>query len=100
MHIQMRLSQAPKRSTRNIFDLESVGFDDGTACRYTKTRFLTACAQDGWTALMLAAGNGHAPVVQALLDTGAAVDLAKEVRNCSQFISVEGEQPLGGYMLV
>ena len=80
MHIQMRLSQAPQRSTENNLCLEFVDFDDGTASRYSETRFLAACAQDGWTPLMCAARNGHAPVVEALLSSGAAVDLANKVR--------------------
>jgi len=35
--------------------------------------------QDGWTALMSAALNGHTKVVEILLQHGAKVDVQKEV---------------------
>ena len=70
----------PNAVQKLIFYLEFVGFDDGSACRYSETDFLAACAQDGLTALMYAAAYGHAPVVEALLGSDAAVDLAHKVR--------------------
>ena len=36
---------------------------------------LTMNWQDGWTALMLAAQNGHSNVVETLLQHGASVDM-------------------------
>ena len=35
--------------------------------------------QDGWTALMVAAQNGHSNVVETLLQHGASVDKKKTV---------------------
>ena len=40
---------------------------------------LTMNWQDGWTALMLAAKNGHFNVVETLLQHGASVDMKKTV---------------------
>ena len=40
---------------------------------------LTMNWQDGWTALMLAAQNGHSNVVETLLQHGASVDMKKTV---------------------
>ena len=37
-------------------------------------------AQDGWTALIVAAQNGHVSTVTLLLDKGALVDQANKVR--------------------
>ena len=40
---------------------------------------LTMYWQDGWTALMVAAQNGHSNVVETLLQHGASVDMKKTV---------------------
>ena len=40
---------------------------------------LTMNWQDGWTALMLAAQNGHSNVVETLLQHGASVDMKMTV---------------------
>ena len=37
-------------------------------------------AQDGWTALMVAAQNGHTSTVGLLLEKGASVDQVEKVR--------------------
>ena len=60
--------------------------------------FLVTRVQVGSTALIFAAHNGHAPVVQALLDSGAAVDLVNQVRKLSECIAVECKQSLNEYM--
>ena len=40
---------------------------------------LTMNWQDGWTALMVAAQNGHSNVVETLLQHGASVDMKETV---------------------
>ena len=40
---------------------------------------LTMNWQDGWTALTLAAQNGHSNAVETLLQHGASVDMKKTV---------------------
>ncbi len=40
-------------------------------------------SQDGWTALMLASGNGHREIAQLLVDRGADVNTHKKVGNCA-----------------
>ena len=46
-------------------------------------RFTVNC-QDGWTALMSAAQNGHKNVVDTLLHHGARVDMTTEVSAAEQ----------------
>ena len=37
------------------------------------------CMQDGWTAIKLAARNGHDAIVKMLLEKGAALDMTDVV---------------------
>ena len=41
-----------------------------------------SCLQGGWTAMMLAAKNGHAEVVDRLLAAGADKDAQDKVPGC------------------
>ena len=41
--------------------------------------FMTYTIKDGWSSLIIASLNGHAEVVDKLLQHGATVDLLKEV---------------------
>ena len=41
-----------------------------------------SCLQDGWTAMMFAAQNGHVEVVDRLLAAGADKDAQEQVPGC------------------
>ena len=94
----MRVFERPQYHSENCLDF--VGLDDANAAasRHPQTPLLATCVQDGWTALMYAARNGHAPVVQALLDSGAAMDLTEKVTKLSECIVVECERYMGTCM--
>ena len=43
--------------------------------------------QEGWTALILAAGNGHTGCIRLLLEAGADLEVRENVRGSETFIT-------------
>jgi hypothetical protein len=75
---------------------------------YRCVRFVgTLCGgfaiQDGWTALIFAAANGHAPCTRLLLDAGADKNAKTNVRICSLPVSTACclyHHPLAAYSFI
>ena len=56
-----------------------------------------AVQDDGVTALMMASKNGHADVVRALLNSGAAVNQSRTVSMCGMMRVLQTTECVSGY---
>ena len=50
--------------------------------------FIPWMRQNGWTPLSIAAGNGHLPVVEYLVERGADIEAIGDVSDCYETIHV------------